>query len=284
MRFNVETCSQKLDFSKFPPREFRCFAFCLSRLMSGMINGSGSKPNPTAQNQAKLDKLDEATRIYNNTNILINNNVVIPGRNVPFPNSMLAPMNINNPINNGYTNPNSYNTINNLNNLNNINSINNPMNNPMNTTMVNSTMNGTINSTNANPNYMSTQGKSVLNIGKKPLETPNYPQKEFLLKPNNNPALKKNNEMAVYDENFWEKMINLAENPNINDGVIRDNVKQKKVEKRKSEFNMKEAEVGTQKKVKREENQVNNANAKNYLVINKNVGTVMFIDGFRIFW
>lgn len=72
----------------------------------------------------------------------------------------------------------------------------------------------------------------------------------------------KRQENIGLDENLWEKMENLAENPFLNDWVIKETVKQKKIEKRKSEIPLKEAE-NLVKKLKKEDFN------KNCVIINK---------------
>lgn len=67
------------------------------------------------------------------------------------------------------------------------------------------------------------------------------------------------------EENFWEKMINILENPYLNDPVLRDTVKAKKIEKRKPDISVKEMDTITKKLKKDDFN-------RNFIIISKAVG------------
>ena len=87
MRYNVENGILKPDFMQFPPRDFKCFNFCLNKLTQGIMNQAQNPP------QLKPKPEEQPPRIYNNTNIMINNNYLPPPgvqRPMGFPNPMLA--------------------------------------------------------------------------------------------------------------------------------------------------------------------------------------------------
>lgn len=81
--------------------------------------------------------------------------------------------------------------------------------------------------------------------------------------------------MDNFDDQYWERMVNLMENPILNDSAIRDTVKQKK-EKKKNEGALKDVGEAIVKKVKREES------VKTCVVVHKgNRDLFAFVEAFK---
>ena len=228
MRYNVENGIIKPDFMHYPPRDFKCFNFCLNKLTQGIM----SQAQNTSQLKPKPE--DQPPRIYNNTNIMINNNYLPPTgvqRPMGFPNPMLT-----SPSMTGipYAKPPPP-------------PLKKSLDPPPTLKQVPPLPPGITGTTPAKP---------------KPMPEP-------------------------YDDSFWERMLNLAENPSLNDAVIASSIKQKKPEKKKSEYQMAALEPALQKKVKKDEGvtaetkKAGQVTGQTVIVINRTSTPNAFAEGFK---
>ena len=92
---------------------------------------------------------------------------------------------------------------------------------------------------------------------------------------------------AFDDNTFWEKMLNLAENPSLNDAIIASSIKQKKPEKKKSEYQLTALEPPLQKKVKKDEvmmpetKKIGQVAGQTVAMINRTSTPNAFAEGFK---
>ena len=202
MKLFLERNIIKWDFSRLPPRDFRCFSMWLSKLLS---SNKVNEPN--------------SNKIYH-TNISINANILM--NNPQQAQSQFIRNNIP---------PNAI---------------------PQSQTQPQASM------------YPKQQHQGVFNQNNNNMKKMPMTDQKMIKKPVEN----------LNDENFWDKMVNLVENPYLNDAFIKETIKQKKTEKRKAEVPLKEAEISV-KKVKKEEV------VKNLVNLNKNNGNAGFLENFK---